>query len=95
VIKLLIWVAAIGLFILLGSTVNCGHRTLFGHIGNIWSSDEAKEMKQDVKEGSRPAVDKVKRAGKAAVEELKAEPDAGPTPKPTPKPAPKKGGRSR
>jgi hypothetical protein len=77
VIKVIFWVAAIGLFILLGSTVNCGRRTLFGHIGNIWSSDEATEMKQDVKEGSKPALEKAKRAGKAAVDELKAEPDAG------------------
>jgi hypothetical protein len=77
VIKVIFWVAAIGLFILLGSTVNCGRRTLFGHIGNIWSSDEAQEMKQDVKEGSKPALEKAKRAGKAAVDELKADPDAG------------------
>jgi hypothetical protein len=87
VIKVIFWVAAIGLFILLGSTVNCGRRTLFGHIGNIWSSDEAQEMKQDVKEGSKPALEKAKRAGKAAVDELKAEPDAGAGTAPAPAPA--------
>ncbi len=75
--RLLIWILVIGLFILFGSTVNLGRRTLFGHIGNIWSSDEASEMKEDVKTGSKPALEKVKRAGKAAVQELKTDRDAG------------------
>lgn len=75
--RLLIWILIIGLFILFGSTVNLGRRTLFGHIGNIWSSDEASEMKEDVKTGSKPALEKVKRAGKAAVQELKTDRDAG------------------
>jgi hypothetical protein len=82
VIKLLIWVAAIALFIVLGSTVNCGRRTLFGHIANIWSSDEAKEMKEDVKEGTKPALKKgweaTKAGGRAAKEVLESPPiDAG------------------
>ncbi len=83
--RLLFWILIIGLFILLGSTVNLGRRTLFGHIGNIWSSDEATEMKEDVSKGTKPALDKVKRAGKAAVQELKTEHDAGAVPGPTPR----------
>jgi len=88
--RLLFWILIIGLFILFGSTVNLGHRTLFGHIGNIWSSNEASEMKQDVKTGTKPALDKVKRAGKAAVEELKTEGDAGVVPGPAPRTAPRR-----
>jgi len=96
-LRLLLWIAVIGLFILFGSTVNLGHRTLFGHIGNIWSSKEAGEMKDDVKEGSKPALEKIERAGKAAVEELKSEParDAGAAaPRPAPRRQPQPGAGS-
>jgi hypothetical protein len=94
VIKLLFWALLIGLFILFGATVNLGHRTLFGHIANIWRSDEAREMKQDVKQGTEPALKKgweaTKAGSKAAAQVLKSPPvDAG-VPDARPAPAPHK-----
>ncbi len=32
----------------LGYTVNLGERTLYGHMQNIWNSDEMLEMREDL-----------------------------------------------
>lgn len=44
-----------------GATVKLGKRTFFGHVKAIWSTDEAKELKDGVREKAGPAADRVKR----------------------------------
>ena len=73
-IRSLISLALLSLFLLVGFTVNIGQRTLFGHVANIWSSDEAQELVEDVKHESGPLADRVKRGVEAA---LTDELDAG------------------
>ncbi|HUH06153.1 MAG TPA: hypothetical protein VML75_29390 [Kofleriaceae bacterium] len=76
-IRTLIWLALIVVFIWFGATVNLGRRTLFGHIGNIWSSDEASEMREDVKEHAGPALGEAKDRAKAGWKAMKKDLDAG------------------
>lgn len=59
-IRFVLTAAFIAVFIWFGYTVNLGKRTLFGHISNIWSSDEAQEMREDVKKKTEPIIDKAK-----------------------------------
>ena len=59
--------AFLGLFLLIGFTVPVGDRTLFGHVGNIWGSDEAQELVEGVKDSSGPLVDRVKRGVEAGL----------------------------
>ena len=82
-IRSLIFLCLLGGFIYVGATVNLGKRTLFGHIANIWRSDEAKEMREDVSDTAGPMIEKAKRGAKAGWEEYQrnGEPevrDAGP-----------------
>jgi hypothetical protein len=78
--------AFLGLFILVGLTVPIGERTLFGHVSNIWKSNEAQELVDGVKDSSGPLVDRVKRGVEAG---LTDEPGAVAT---TPQGAPQKPG---
>ena len=57
----------LGLFLLIGLTVPVGERTLFGHVANIWESDEAQELVDGVKDSSEPLVDRVKRGVEAGL----------------------------
>lgn len=59
--------AFLGLFVLVGLTVPIGERTLFGHVSNIWTSDEAQELVEGVKDSSGPFVDRVKRGVEAGL----------------------------
>jgi hypothetical protein len=80
-IRTLIWLLVVGALIFFGATVNLGKRTLFGHIANIWSSDEAHEMREDVGKTTRPVLDKAGRAAKAGWREYRKDDparDAGP-----------------
>jgi hypothetical protein len=63
----------LGCILLVGFTVPVGERTLFGHVANIWSSDEAQELVESVKDSSGPLVDRVKRGVEAGLAE-EAEP---------------------
>jgi hypothetical protein len=65
--------AILGVFLLVGFTVPVGERTLFGHVANIWSSDEAQELVDGVKDSSGPLVERVKRGVEAG---LADQPDA-------------------
>ena len=74
-IRSILSLAFLAVFLFVGATVPIGSRTLFGHVANIWSSDEAQELVEGVKESSGPMVDRVKRGVKAGL----ADPvDAGP-----------------
>ena len=77
-IRFFITLALLGAFVWFGVTVNLGKHTLFGHVGRIWSSEEATDLKEGVEERARPAVEKGKRVGKAAFDEAN-KPDAGRT----------------
>lgn len=76
-IRTLIWLALIAVFIWFGATVNLGRRTMFGHIGNIWSSEEASEMRHDVKEHAGPALGEAKARAKAGWKAMQTDLDAG------------------
>ena len=57
--------AILGVVVYLAATVPLGERTLFGHIKNIWASDEAQELvdgvKDTVKEGLRDGAEQAAR----------------------------------
>jgi hypothetical protein len=78
-LKFLIFLALIAMFLWFGTHVKMGKYTLFGHVQRIWHTEEAQDLVRGVREGSGPAVDKMKRGVKAGVEEAtKPEPaDAG------------------
>ncbi len=68
-IRSLISLALLAAFVLIAVTVPLGKRTLFGHVKHIWSSDEAQELVEGVREESGPFLDRVKRGVKAGVKE--------------------------
>jgi hypothetical protein len=51
-----------------GATVPLGKRTFFGHVKAIWATDEARELKDGVKEKAGPAADRVKRGIEKGIE---------------------------
>jgi hypothetical protein len=73
-----------------GATVKLGRRTFFGHVRAIWATEEARELKQGVKEKAGPAADRVKRGIEKGVEAASEDPaGAGSAArKPAPAPAP-------
>ena len=70
-IRLLIWIALIGGFIFLGSTVKLGNRTFFGHVRAIWHTDEAQDLKNGVKDKAGPAAGRIKRGIEAGYNAMK------------------------
>lgn len=76
-IRTLLWIAAIAVFIWFGATVDLGRRTLFGHIKNIWSSEEAVEMREDVKDNAGPALEEAKDRAKAGWKAMQKDLDGG------------------
>ena len=70
-IRLLLWLAIAAAFVVCGSTVKLGKRTLFGHISAIWNTEEAQDAKKGIQEKAGPVMDRVERAGKKAYDELK------------------------
>lgn len=60
-IRLLVFLAIAAGLTYCGATVKLGKRTFFGHVQAIWSTPEAQELKEGVKEKAGPAADRVKR----------------------------------
>jgi hypothetical protein len=60
-IRFLVYLAIAAGLTYCGSTVKLGNRTFFGHVKAIWATEEAKDLKQGVKEKAGPAADRVKR----------------------------------
>jgi len=58
---LLYFVAAVA-FVVLATTVKFGKRTLWGHVNAIWSTPEAKDARDGIKEKTAPAIKDAKRA---------------------------------
>lgn len=75
-IRTIVLLGLLGVFVWFGAAVKLGKHTLFGHVGRIWSSEEATDLKEGVEEKARPAMEKGKRVGKAAFDEASRKPDA-------------------
>jgi hypothetical protein len=69
-IRLLVFLALAGGLAFCGATVKLGNRTFFGHIRNIWATDEVQDLKNGVKETAGPAADRVKKGVKAGYEAM-------------------------
>ena len=80
--RLLITLAIVIGLAFCAATVPLGKRTFFGHVKAIWSSDEAKDLREGVKDKAGPTVDKVKRGVKAGVKEAKKDGSGSGAPEP-------------
>ena len=72
-IRTLISLTVIIALVYIAATVKLGQRTLFGHVSQIWATDETQDLVEGVKETSGPMVDKIKRGVKAGLEEANKE----------------------
>jgi hypothetical protein len=89
-IRLLVFLALAAGLTYCGATVKLGKRTFFGHVKAIWSTPEAQELKEGVKEKAGPATDRLKRGIEKGYEAAtQDEPGSGSgAKKPAPAPAP-------
>jgi hypothetical protein len=78
VIRFLVTAAIVVALVFLGATVKLGKRTFFGHVQAIWSTQEARDMREGVGEKAGPVVDKLERGVKAGVREATRDDDAAP-----------------
>jgi hypothetical protein len=69
VIRFVLYVVIAVMLAYCGATVPLGSRTFFGHVKAIWATPEAQDMKEGVKEGTGPMVEKVKRGVEAGYRE--------------------------
>src|SRR5689334_21574424 len=77
-LKFLVFLTLIAVFLWFGTHVKMGQYTLFGHFARIWATPEAQDLVKGVRDGSGPAIDKVKRGVEAGVKEAtKTSPGAG------------------
>lgn len=76
-IRTLVTLTILALLVYAATTVKLGERTFFGHVARIWSSDEAQELVDGVKETSGPVMEKVKRGVKAGLDEANRDDEAG------------------
>ena len=70
-IRLVIYLALAAGLAYCGATVKLGKRTFFEHVRAIWHTDEARDLRDGVRETAGPAVHKVERgieAGYKAME---------------------------
>ncbi len=75
--RILIWLVIAGVLVFCGATVKLGKRTFFQHVSAVWSTPEAQDMKNGIKEKAGPLVDKVERGVKAGYHEATHGNDAG------------------
>jgi len=69
-IKRVIFVSVMAVACYLGATANLGERTLYGHLQNIWDSEEMIEMRDDLAKLG-PASLAVQRPGVSATQQSK------------------------
>ena len=90
-IRLLVFLAIAAGLTYCGATVKLGDRTFFGHVRAIWSTPEAQQLKEGVKEKAGPAADRVKRGiekgYEAATEDEQGSGSGARKPAPAPAPA--------
>lgn len=60
-----------------GATVPLGERTFFGHVAQIWASEETQDLVNGVKEASDPMLDRIERGVEAGMEAATADIDGG------------------
>ncbi len=72
-LRLLVTLVVLATIIFVGATVPMGKRTFFGHVRAIWSTDEAKDMREGVGDKTAPVVDKLKRGAEAGYREATKE----------------------
>jgi hypothetical protein len=77
VIRLLVLLAFAGALAFCGATVKLGNRTFFGHVRAIWSTDEAQDLKNGVKDKAGPAAHRIKRGIEAGYNAMKDDAGAG------------------
>lgn len=76
-IRSLITLAILGSLVYCGAKVELGERTFFGHVSQIWSSEETQDLVEGVKEKGEPVLDTIERGVKAGYREMTRD-DAGP-----------------
>ena len=82
-IRAFVWFIIVVAFVVIATTVKFGKRTLWGHAKAIWSTEEAKDAREGIKEKAGPVVKDVKEKAKRALED-DDKPDAAPAVKPAP-----------
>ena len=60
-----------------GATVKLGKKTFFQHVGAVWHTKEAQDMKQGIEEKAAPVVNKIERGVKAGYDEATRDDDGG------------------
>ena len=60
-IRFLVYLILAIIVVYLATTVQLGKRTFVGHIRAIWHTEEVQELKDGVKEKTKPAVDRLER----------------------------------
>ncbi len=68
-IRFIITLVVIATLAVCGATVKLGKRTFFGHVGAIWKTDEAQDMKKGIEDKAGPAAKKLERGMKAGYRE--------------------------
>ena len=76
-IRLLIALVLVVALAWCGATVKLGKRTFFGHVKAVWSTEEAQDMKEGIKEKAGPAAEKLKRGVEAGYREATKEEAGG------------------
>ena len=61
------------------TNVQLGKHTLVGHVRAIWHTEEVRDLKDGVKERTRPAVERLERGMRAATGSEREAPAHGPT----------------
>jgi len=73
-LRFFFWIFALVCIVWFSTTVRLGQNTLWGHIQRIWKSQETQDMVKGTEDAAKPAIDKVKKAVKAGVDEVKRNP---------------------
>src|SRR5262249_14987684 len=73
-LRLVFWLFAIVCIVWFSTSVPLGNATLWGHIQKIWKSQETQDMVKGTEDAAKPAIDKVKKAVKTGVDEVKHNP---------------------
>jgi hypothetical protein len=69
VIRLFLWFVIAVALVIVSTTVPFGKRTLYGHVKAIWSTPEAKDARDGIREKAGPVVKDVKERAKKALDD--------------------------
>ena len=68
-IRLFLWFVIAVALVIVSTTVPFGKRTLYGHVKAIWSTPEAKDARDGIREKADPVVKDVKERAKKALDD--------------------------